>query len=105
MVQLRLTNFKTGIKPNPRSGFNLQSLTPFQKMQLTYCRIWGTSIGDNIRSGKNNRFKLHQFKKVIRLSKNNQINLINMRIGEPSLEITCLGWMIMKMRMKEKLLM
>ena len=52
MVQLRLTNFKTGMRPNPRSGFNLENLTPFQKMQLTYCRIWGTSIGDNIRSGK-----------------------------------------------------
>ncbi len=52
MVQLRLTNFKTGMRPNPRSGFNLENLTPFQKMQLSYCRIWGTSIGDNIRSGK-----------------------------------------------------
>ena len=52
MVQLKLTNFKTGINPNPRSGFNMTNLSPFQKMQLTYCRIWGTTIGDNIRSGK-----------------------------------------------------
>ena len=51
MVQLRLTNFKTGRKPNPRSEFNLNNLTPTQKMTLTYCRIWGTQIGDNIKSG------------------------------------------------------
>lgn len=51
MVQLRLTNFKTGSRPNPRLAFNMENLTPFQKMQLTYCRIWGTSIGDNIKSG------------------------------------------------------
>lgn len=62
MVQLRLTNFKTGMRPNPRSGFNLENLTPFQKMQLTYCRIWGTSIGDNIRSGKILIYKLYVLK-------------------------------------------
>ena len=51
MVQLKLTNFKTGKKFNPRSEYNLNNLTPTQKMNLTYCRIWGTQIGDNIRSG------------------------------------------------------
>jgi hypothetical protein len=53
MVQIRLTQFKTGQVYNPKSYFNIHSLTPMQKMQLVRCRIWGNTIGDNIKSGKN----------------------------------------------------
>jgi hypothetical protein len=52
MVQFRLTNFKTGINPNPRNMLKLDSLSPKQKLQLVYCRIWGAHIGDNYKSGK-----------------------------------------------------
>jgi hypothetical protein len=51
MVLFRLTNFKTGINPNPRNMLKLNSLTPTQKLQLVYCRIWGAHIGDNYKSG------------------------------------------------------
>lgn len=57
MVQARLANFKTGVNPSLRGAFNYLNLTPLQKMQLTYCRIWGTDIGDNYRSGKINSRK------------------------------------------------
>lgn len=52
MVQIRLTQFKTGQVYNPKSYFNIHSLTPMQKMQLVRCRIWGNTIGDNFKSGK-----------------------------------------------------
>jgi hypothetical protein len=60
MVQLRLTQFKTGIPYNPRSYFNIHSLTNNQKMQLVRCRIWGNTIGDNYKSG------LRHFRKDLR---------------------------------------
>lgn len=51
MVQAKLTNFKTGTIPSPRRLFNMTKLTPTQQLQLVYCRIWGTTIPDNFRSG------------------------------------------------------
>ena len=51
MPQFRLSNFKTGINPTPKSLMNLNNLTPTQKMSLVYSRIWGTHIGDNYKSG------------------------------------------------------
>lgn len=52
MVQLKLTSFKTGYRYNPRSYFNINNLTSFQKMELVRCRIWGNTVGDNLPSGK-----------------------------------------------------
>ena len=52
MTTYRLTNFKTGIFPNPKNIMNVNNLTPSQKMNLVYSRIWGTHIGDNYKSGK-----------------------------------------------------
>jgi hypothetical protein len=51
MVQLKLTNFKTGFRYNPRLNYNLNNLSPYQKMELVRCRIWGNTIGDNLPSG------------------------------------------------------
>jgi hypothetical protein len=52
MPQIRLTNFKTGINPTAKSLMNINKLTPSQKLNLVYCRIWGSHIGDNYKSGK-----------------------------------------------------
>jgi hypothetical protein len=51
MSTYRLTNFKTGIFPNVKNIMNVNNLTPTQKMNLVYSRIWGTHIGDNYKSG------------------------------------------------------
>jgi hypothetical protein len=51
MPQFRLTNFKTGINPTQKSLWNNNMLTPTQKLSLVYCRIWGSNIGDNYKSG------------------------------------------------------
>ena len=54
MVQIRLSRFKTGEVFNPKSYFNMNNLTPLQKMELVKCRIWGNTVGDNFSSGKIN---------------------------------------------------
>jgi hypothetical protein len=56
MVQIRLTRFKTGTTYNPKSYFNMNNLSPIQKMELVRCRIWGNTIGDNYASGKDTNF-------------------------------------------------
>lgn len=52
MVQLKMTQFKTGALPSPKSYFKMNNLSCVQKMELVRCRIWGNTIGDNFRSGK-----------------------------------------------------
>jgi hypothetical protein len=52
MVQRKLTTFKTGKNYNPLLKINMNELTPHQRMQLVYCRIWGTTLPDNLPSGK-----------------------------------------------------
>ena len=68
MVQIKLTNFNTGNFYNPRSYLNINNLSPYQKMQLVRCRIWGTTIPDNLPSGTSNWFKLglSRFKRSLR---------------------------------------
>ncbi len=51
MPTFKLTNFKSGTNPNPRFKFDMNNLTGKQKLELVYCRIWGTNIGDGMRSG------------------------------------------------------
>ena len=53
MPSFKMTNFKTGTNPNPRFMFDMKNLTGKQKLELVYCRIWGTNIGDGMRSGSN----------------------------------------------------
>ena len=70
MVQARLANFKTGINPSLKNTFNIEKLSPFQKMQLTYCRIWGSKLGDNYKSG------LRTLKQSAKMIKKYQYELI-----------------------------
>ena len=51
MPTFKITNFKSGTNPNPRFKFDMNNLTGKQKLELVYCRIWGTNIGDGMRSG------------------------------------------------------
>lgn len=51
MPYIRLPNFKLGIKPSMRSVFNMEKLTGTQKLQLVQARIFGNSIGGNMRNG------------------------------------------------------
>lgn len=44
--------FKTGINPNERMNYILTNLTPTQKLTLTACRIFNTTIGDGYKNGR-----------------------------------------------------
>ena len=45
-------NFKTGINPSIKQQFKLATLTPTQKLQLTSCRIFNTTISDQYGTGR-----------------------------------------------------
>ncbi|EGR32354.1 hypothetical protein IMG5_086270 [Ichthyophthirius multifiliis] len=51
MPYLKLPTFKLGINPSARSKFDPKNLTGTQKIQLASCRIFGSTIGGNLRSG------------------------------------------------------
>lgn len=51
MVQIRLSQLKTGDLYNPKVFYVGANLTNLQKMELVRCRIWGNTIGDNFKSG------------------------------------------------------
>lgn len=45
-------NLKTGHTPCDRMKYKVAALTPTQKLKLTQCRIFGTTIGDNYKSAR-----------------------------------------------------
>jgi hypothetical protein len=53
MVHFRFTNFKTGVRPSPLRKFDMENLTPTQKLTLVRNRIFGTALNDNYRTGAN----------------------------------------------------
>ncbi len=71
MVQNWLTQFKTGVRYNPKLNFNMNNLTPQQKLELVRCRIWGNTVGDNYKSGILN-FKENRDEKIKRRFKISQ---------------------------------
>lgn len=51
MPFIKVLSSKLGIFPSMRSGINMEKLTGTQKLQLTSARIFGHSIGGNLKNG------------------------------------------------------
>ena len=51
MPYWKYMTFKTGVNPSIRSSFNMECLTGTQKVMLASSRIFGDSIGGNMRNG------------------------------------------------------